>query len=152
MNRTINNSFIKRGELYYADLSEAGVTGSEQGGVRPILIIQNDMGNKHSPTVIIAAITSSTSKKNIPTHVKISSTTYGLKRDSIVLLEQVKTIDKSKLKDRIGYVDMKVLEEVDDAIAISLGLKSKPTSRPVKNNISRSIPTNTIRHSAPCYV
>ena len=109
---------IKRGELYYADLSP--VVGSEQGGVRPVLIVQNDVGNKYSPTVIVAAITSQINKAKIPTHIELS-TTYGLTKDSVLLLEQIRTLDKRRLKEKIGILDSKCMENVNQALLISLG-------------------------------
>ena len=112
---------VKRGDIYYADLSP--VVGSEQGGMRPVLIVQNDTGNKHSPTVIAAAITSQTGKARLPTHIALQAKTYGLSRDSVVLLEQVRTIDKKRLKERMGRVDDAVMDRVDNAIAVSFGLQ-----------------------------
>lgn len=112
---------IRRGDMFYADLSP--VIGSEQGGVRPVLIIQNDTGNKYSPTVIAAAITSQTGKNKLPTHIEIGSRENGLKSDSVVLVEQIRTIDKSRLKEKIGHIeDQKVMNKVNDAIEISFGL------------------------------
>lgn len=111
---------VKRGDIYFADLSP--VVGSEQGGMRPVLIIQNDMGNRHSPTVIAAAITSQTGKARLPTHISLSAQSCGLSRDSIILLEQVRTIDKSRLRERMGRLDEPMMSRVDDAIAISFGL------------------------------
>ena len=112
---------IKRGDMFYADLSP--VVGSEQGGIRPVLIIQNDTGNKYSPTVIAAAITSQTGKTKLPTHIEISSNDNGLKSDSVVLVEQIRTIDKSRLKEKIGHIeDGKVMDKVNGAIGISFGL------------------------------
>ena len=111
---------VKRGDIYYADLSP--VVGSEQGGMRPVLIVQNDTGNKHSPTVIAAAITSQTGKARLPTHIEISAQTYGLSRDSVILLEQIRTIDKSRLRERMGKLDDKAMTMVDNAIAVSFGL------------------------------
>lgn len=110
---------FKRGELYFADLSP--VVGSEQGGVRPVLIIQNDVGNKYSPTVIIAAITSQINKAKLPTHIELSADKYGLPKDSVVLLEQVRTLDKRRLKEKIGVVDGAKMKSVDNALLISLG-------------------------------
>ena len=110
---------IRRGELYYANLSP--VVGSEQGGVRPVLIVQNDIGNKYSPTVIVAAITSKLSKAKLPTHIELSACTYGLEKDSVVLLEQIRTIDKARLINKIGALDNQRLNEVDKAMMISLG-------------------------------
>ena len=112
---------IKRGDMFYADLSP--VVGSEQGGIRPVLIIQNDTGNKYSPTVIAAAITSQTGKAKLPTHIEISSSDNGLKSDSVVLAEQIRTIDKSRLKEKIGHIeDGKLMDKVNGAIGISFGL------------------------------
>lgn len=110
---------IKRGELYYADLSP--VQGSEQGGVRPVLILQNDIGNKYSPTVIVAAITSRLYKAKLPTHICLNAENYGLSKDSIILLEQIRTIDKLRLKDKIGELNAHKMKEVDNALLISLG-------------------------------
>lgn len=111
---------IKRGEIYYADLSP--VVGSEQGGIRPVLIVQNDMGNRYSPTVIAAAITSQTGKARLPTHIELSAKTYGLPKDSVVLLEQIRTLDKKRLREHMGRVDDAVMQKVDSAIAVSFGL------------------------------
>ena len=112
---------IKRGDMFYADLSP--VVGSEQGGIRPVLIIQNDTGNKYSPTVIAAAITSQTGKNKLPTHIELESKNYGLKADSVVLAEQIRTIDKSRLKEKIGHIENnELMEKVNDAIGISFGL------------------------------
>ena len=112
--------FVKRGDIYYADLSP--VIGSEQGGVRPVLIVQNDVGNKYSPTVIAAAITSQIGKARLPTHISIDAVNYGLTKDSVVLLEQIRTIDKKRLKDKMGHLDDSVMEQVNDAINVSFGL------------------------------
>ena len=106
--------------MFYADLSP--VVGSEQGGIRPVLIIQNDVGNKYSPTVIAAAITSQTNKNPLPTHISIPSQEYGLMKDSVVLTEQIRTIDKSRLKERIGQIDPGTMSQVNDALGISFGL------------------------------
>lgn len=111
---------IKRGEIYYADLSP--VVGSEQGGVRPVLIVQNDVGNRHSPTVIAAAITSQQTKAKLPTHISIGNEDCGLAKNSVVLLEQVRTIDKKRLKERMGCVSHTAMTQIDQAISISLGL------------------------------
>ncbi len=111
---------IKRGELYYADLSP--VIGSEQGGVRPVLIVQNDIGNKYSPTVIAAAITSQINKAKLPTHIEICAKEYGLQKDSVILLEQIRTIDKKRLREKIGCLDDELMEKVNEALNISFGL------------------------------
>lgn len=111
---------IKRGDVYYADLNP--VVGSEQGGIRPVLVIQNDIGNKYSPTVIIAAITSKIDKAKLPTHVEIDSTTSSLDRDSVILLEQIRTIDKKRLKRHVTHLGDKIVEEVNKALEISIGL------------------------------
>ena len=113
------NNEIKRGELYYADLSP--VVWSEQGGVRPVLIVQNDVGNKFSPTVIAAAITSQINKAKIPTHIEVKASEVGLPKDSVVLLEQLRTLDKRRLKEKIGALDIKKMKMVDSALLISLG-------------------------------
>ena len=112
---------VKRGDIYYADLSP--VVGSEQGGVRPVLIVQNDTGNRYSPTVIAAAITSQTGKAKLPTHIELPvEQSCGLSRDSVILLEQVRTLDKMRLRERMGHVEDSVMERVDTAIAVSFGL------------------------------
>jgi mRNA interferase MazF len=111
---------VKRGDIFFADLSP--VVGSEQGGFRPVLIIQNDIGNRFSPTVIVAAITAQIQKAKLPTHVEIPSEPYGLERDSVVLLEQIRTIDKQRLTDKITHLDDRLMALVNDALQISLGL------------------------------
>ena len=111
---------IRRGDIFYADLRP--VIGSEQGGVRPVLIIQNDVGNRHSPTVIAAAITSQRDKSKLPTHIEVSADKCGLAKDSIVLLEQIRTIDKKRLKDRMGELDLTSMNKVNTALSISFGL------------------------------
>ena len=111
---------VRRGDIYYADLSP--VVGSEQGGMRPVLIIQNDPGNRHSPTVIAAAITSQTGKANLPTHISLAARSCGLTRDSVILLEQVRTLDKSRLREHMGRLDEPAMHQVDNAIAVSFGL------------------------------
>ena len=113
-------SSIRRGDIYYADLSP--VVGSEQGGLRPVLIIQNDIGNRYSPTVIAAAITSRLSKTHLPTHIDIYAEQVGLAKDSVILLEQVRTLDKRRLRDKMGHLDAITMNEVNTAIAISFGL------------------------------
>ena len=112
---------IRRGDIYYADLSP--VVGSEQGGVRPVLIVQNDVGNKFSPTVIAAAITSRMGKTKLPTHIDIMAERVGLQKDSVVLLEQVRTIDKQRLGEKMGHLDNETMNAVDEAITISFGLR-----------------------------
>ena len=116
------NLDIKRGDLYYADLSP--VVGSEQGGVRPVLIIQNDIGNKYSPTVIVAAITSQINKAKLPTHIEISANEYGLNKDSVILLEQIRTIDKKRLKEKIGHADEELMQRVNKALSVSFALEN----------------------------
>jgi mRNA interferase MazF len=111
---------VKRGDIFYADLSP--VVGSEQGGIRPVIIIQNDIGNKYSPTVIVAAITSQINKAKLPTHVEISSEEYGLNKDSVVLLEQIRTLDKKRLKEKIGHMTKRDMQKVEEALLISVGL------------------------------
>ncbi len=111
---------VKRGDLFYADLSP--VVGSEQGGIRPVLVIQNDVGNKYSPTVITAAITSKINKAKLPTHIELDAKMFGLARDSIVMTEQVRTIDKQRLKEKIGHLDDDAMKEVEGALMISFGL------------------------------
>lgn len=120
------NVSIKRGEIYYADLSP--VVGSEQGGVRPVLIVQNDMGNRHSPTVIAAAITSQKEKTKLPTHIDLNAISCGLAKDSVVLLEQIRTIDKKRLKERMGELDLNSMTKVDTALSISFGLENNSTT------------------------
>ena len=111
---------VKRGDIYYADLSP--VVGSEQGGVRPVLIVQNDVGNKYSPTIIAAAITSQINKAKLPTHIEIGAEEYGLNKDSVILLEQIRTIDKQRLREKIGRLDDELMSTVNEAISISFGL------------------------------
>lgn len=112
---------VKRGDMFYADLSP--VVGSEQGGIRPVLIIQNDLGNKYSPTVIAAAITSQTNKAKLPTHIELGENTSGLKSNSVVLTEQIRTIDKSRLKEKIGHIDdATVMNKINNALGVSFGL------------------------------
>ena len=118
---------IRRGDIYYADL-RPGV-GSEQGGVRPVLVIQNDVGNRHSPTVICAAITSRMNKAKLPTHVELDAGKWNLSRDSVILLEQVRTIDKQRLRDKICHIDGEVLRRVNEALMISLELMRQETVR-----------------------
>ena len=121
---------IRRGDIYYADLSP--VVGSEQGGLRPVLIVQNDAGNKYSPTVIAAAITSRVSKTKLPTHIDIYASKVGLAKDSVVLLEQIRTIDKVRLKEKMGHLDDDSMRSVNDALSVSFGLLSEPQSAPTQ--------------------
>ncbi len=116
---------VKRGDIYYADLSP--VVGSEQGGLRPVLIIQNDVGNRYSPTVIAAAITSRMGKNRLPTHIDIHADRVGLAKDSVVLLEQVRTLDKRRLKEKMGHLDDNMMGAINEAIAISFGLGNTPS-------------------------
>jgi mRNA interferase MazF len=111
---------IKRGDIFYADLSP--VVGSEQGGIRPVLIVQNDIGNKYSPTVIAAAITSQINKAKLPTHIEINALEYGLMKDSVILLEQIRTIDKQRLREKIGHLDAATMAKVNEALGVSFGL------------------------------
>ena len=113
---------IRRGDVYYADLRP--VVGSEQGGVRPVLVIQNDAGNRHSPTVIVAAITSRMNKAKLPTHIELSCERYEMDKDSVILLEQLRTIDKKRLKDKICHLDCEIMKKVNDALLISLELNT----------------------------
>lgn len=111
---------IKRGDIFYADLSP--VIGSEQGGIRPVLVVQNDIGNKYSPTIIATAITSQINKAKLPTHIEISAKDYGLIKDSVILLEQLRTIDKRRLREKIGHLDDQLMTMVNEALSISVGL------------------------------
>ena len=111
---------VNRGDIFYADLSP--VVGSEQGGTRPVLIVQNDTGNRHSPTVIAAAITSQTGKARLPTHINIAGGSVGLSKDSVILLEQIRTIDKTRLREKMGHIDDVLMQKVNNAITISFGL------------------------------
>ena len=120
-----NRNTVRRGEIYYADLSP--VVGSEQGGMRPVLIVQNDVGNRYSPTVIAAAITSQQNKAKLPTHIEISAKAVGLSRNSVVLLEQIRTLDKRRLKEKMGTLDSRLMQRVDNAIAVSFGLSAGVT-------------------------
>ena len=125
---------VKRGDIYYADLSP--VVGSEQGGMRPVLIIQNDVGNRYSPTVIAAAITSRMGKTKLPTHIDVHADRAGLARDSIVLLEQLRTLDKRRLKEKLGHLDEQMMQEIDNAIAVSLGLLPHGARLPAAPRVS----------------
>ena len=113
------DSIVRRGDIFYADLSP--VVGSEQGGTRPVLIVQNDTGNRHSPTVIAAAITSQTGKARLPTHINIAGGSVGLSKDSVILLEQIRTIDKSRIKEKIGELSPEIMQQIDNALLVSLG-------------------------------
>lgn len=117
---------VKRGEIYYADLSP--VVGSEQGGVRPVLIVQNNVGNRHSPTVIAAAITSQVNKAKMPTHIELGARSFGLTKDSVVLAEQIRTLDKRRLREKMGCLDETYMTRVDEALAVSFGLEPPATS------------------------
>ena len=117
---------VKKGDLFFADLSP--VVGSEQGGVRPVLVVQNDVGNKYSPTIIVAAVTSQTSKAKLPTHVELTASQGGLSKNSVVLLEQLRTIDKQRLKERIGSLSDSQMPIVDAALGVSLGIANQPIS------------------------
>ena len=118
---------VKKGDLFFADLSP--VVGSEQGGVRPVLVVQNDVGNKYSPTIIVAAVTSQTGKAKLPTYVELKATQGGLSKNSVVLLEQLRTIDKQRLKERIGSLSDSQLPVVDEALGVSLGIANLPENR-----------------------
>ena len=115
-----NNITVRRGDIFYADLNP--VIGSEQGGTRPVLVVQNDIGNKYSPTIIITAITSQINKAKLPTHVEIKAGSYGLVKDSVVLLEQIRTIDKTRLKEKIGRCDENLMVQIDKLLQVSLGI------------------------------
>lgn len=128
---------IKRGDIFYADLSP--VVGSEQGGLRPVLIVQNDVGNRYSPTVIAAAITSRMTKTRLPTHIDIYASDAGLSKDSVVLLEQIRTIDKQRLKEKMGHLSERMMAEVDEALSVSFGLSAQSTV---------SIPARTVKNGA----
>ena len=125
---------VRRGDIYYADLSP--VVGSEQGGLRPVLIIQNDVGNRYSPTVIAAAITSRLSKTRLPTHIDVYADRVGLVKDSVILLEQVRTLDKRRLKEKMGHLDESIMAEVNRAIAVSVGLGDWRPSEHVAPSVS----------------
>lgn len=137
MNRTIEQR-IQRGDIFYADLSP--VVGCEQGGTRPVLILQNDVGNQHSPTIIAAAITSKHGKHYLPTHIRIYGQVYGLRRNSVILLEQVRTLDRIRLQEYIGSVDARTMRRIDKALSISLGL---PTNQG-KNKTRKRMEGNRI--------
>lgn len=139
---------VKRGDVYYADLSP--VVGSEQGGVRPVLIIQNDVGNKYSPTVIAAAITSRMGKTKLPTHIDVYAERAGLARDSVVLLEQLRTLDKRRLKEKMGHLDEGIMSEIDNAIAVSLGLLPHGARLPARTApLYTPAPAPAVPHAQP---
>lgn len=125
--RGVLDLIVKKGDLFFADLSP--VVGSEQGGIRPVLVVQNDVGNRYSPTIIVAAVTSQTGKAKLPTHVELKATQGGLSKNSVVLLEQLRTIDKQRLKERIGSLDDTQLPVVDEALGVSLGIANLPENR-----------------------
>lgn len=133
---------IRRGDIFYADLSP--VVGSEQGGLRPVLIVQNDIGNKYSPTVIAAAITSRLGKTKLPTHIDIYADEVGLCKDSVVLLEQIRTLDKQRLKEKMGHLDENSMQAVNSAIAVSFGLGNNQTSDYSGNDSDGSIAAGNI--------
>ena len=130
---------VKRGDIYYADLSP--VVGSEQGGLRPVLIIQNDVGNRYSPTVIAAAITSRMGKTRLPTHIDIYADKAGLAKDSVILLEQIRTLDKRRLKEKMGHLDDRIMDQVNVAIAVSFGLGSTEGASPPQASASPNFPS-----------
>ena len=132
---------IKRGDIYYADLSP--VIGSEQGGLRPVLIVQNDVGNKYSPTVIAAAITSQLGKAKLPTHIDVYAERFGLVKDSVILLEQIRTIDKTRLREKMGHIDDVLMQKVNQAITISFGLGTPEPSVVAANAESEETKTVT---------
>ena len=132
---------IRRGDIFYADLSP--VIGSEQGGLRPVLIVQNDVGNKYSPTVIAAAITSRMTKSKLPTHIDVFGEKVGLSKDSVILLEQIRTIDKKRLKEKMGHLDNDVMNEVNEAIVVSFGLATRTYDDAQVTSESIQPPTTT---------
>ena len=132
---------VKRGDIFYADLSP--VVGSEQGGLRPVLIIQNDVGNRYSPTVIAAAITSRLGKTRLPTHIDINAEKVGLAKNSVVLLEQIRTLDKRRLKEKMGHLDDKLMDAVNTAIAVSFGLGGAAAEEPIGNAVASVSDTYT---------
>ena len=130
---------VKRGDIFYADLSP--VVGSEQGGLRPVLIIQNDVGNRYSPTVIAAAITSRMGKTRLPTHIDIYADKAGLAKDSVILLEQIRTLDKRRLKEKMGHLDDRIMDQVNVAIAVSFGLGKAEGTSPTQASASSNLPS-----------
>ena len=144
---------IRRGDIFYADLSP--VIGSEQGGLRPVLIVQNDVGNKYSPTVIAAAITSRMTKSKLPTHIDVLGDSVGLSKDSVILLEQIRTLDKKRLKEKMGHLDDTVMKEVNEAITISFGLSQRTyldteEQSDIPSVINASSTANTTILTWPC--
>ena len=132
---------VKRGDIFYADLSP--VIGSEQGGLRPVLIVQNDVGNKYSPTVIAAAITSRLDKVQLPTHIDVYASNFGLAKDSVILLEQIRTIDKKRLREKMGHLDELLMQKVNDAITVSFGLAA-PKSDEIPASAQTDVPGTVI--------
>ena len=141
---------VRRGDIFYADLSP--VVGSEQGGLRPVLIIQNDVGNRYSPTVIAAAITSRMGKTKLPTHIDIYADRVGLQKDSVILLEQIRTLDKKRLREKMGHLDDDIMEEVNNAIAVSFGLHEgvresfHPSGQTAVREPERQLPGSRVLH------
>ena len=138
---------VKRGDIYYADLSP--VVGSEQGGLRPVLIIQNDIGNRYSPTVIAAAITSRMGKNRLPTHIDIYADKVGLAKDSVVLLEQIRTLDKRRLKEKMGHLDESMMDRINTAIAVSFGLGDTTAARTAARRQAAAPPPAAAASVAP---
>ena len=141
-NRSDKTLNIKRGDIYYADLSP--VVGSEQGGLRPVLIVQNDVGNKYSPTVIAAAITSKMSKAKLPTHIDVSASQVGLLKDSVILLEQIRTIDKVRLKEKMGHLDEVTMSGVNYALFVSFGLGAQSPTASKESEEKKAVPPSLI--------
>ena len=137
---------VKRGDIFYADLSP--VVGSEQGGIRPVLVVQNDVGNKYSPTIIVAAVTSRINKAKLPTHVEIDAVNNGLTKDSVVLLEQLRTIDKRRLKERIGTLAQELIPNVDEALSVSLGITNTATNADTNKAPAALTAAGTVRSAA----
>lgn len=140
---------IKRGDIFYADLSP--VVGSEQGGLRPVLIVQNDVGNRYSPTVIAAAITSRMTKTRLPTHIDIYASDAGLTKDSVVLLEQIRTIDKQRLKEKMGHLSDRMMAEVDEALSVSFGLMPQPMTQTVQKATRQYGAVASVAENAAAY-
>ena len=140
---------IRRGDIYYADLSP--VVGSEQGGLRPVLIIQNDVGNRYSPTVIAAAITSRMGKTRLPTHIDVHADKMGLAKDSVILLEQIRTLDKRRLKEKMGHLDSAVMSRVNNAIAVSFGLGVGIGTSAGSDELAADMPHGAVASMADAY-